>query len=378
MTSKARFASEGAVVMVAALLGVWAAGADVSWFERHVAPRYCIDAATWPWHLVRAGAVGVALLLALVVRPQLGRAVATWPARELAVTGAGVAVGLVAALGVGELLLRRIQWDDRAAAEHEELPPGDLDPRLGWTFRPSLARTFDVDGRPVEYAINARGERAVRPDDDGDPDAPTLLVAGESIAFGYELGWEETFPALVGRALGLQVVNVGVPAYGTDQAYLRILDALPRLSRPRLVVLVFVPQEIRRNISPARRHLVVGGDGALVPVPAATGLGAWRLTRLWRDEPYHGEEPIRVTRAILLATAAAVRARGAEPLFLITNYGAACRGDWMVGRLFAGLPHLRVDLDHGDVHSRTDPHPNARGARKLADAIVRSITVRSR
>ena len=377
MASKARLASEGAVVVAAGLLALWAASADVSWFERHVAPRYCIDLPTWPWHAARAAAVALALFLALVVRSRLGRAVATWPGRELALTSVGIAIGLVAALGVGELVLRRIQWDERAAAEHQELPPGDLDPRLGWTFRPSLTRTFDADGRPVEYAINARGERAPRPDDAGDPDAPTLVVAGESIAFGYELEWSETLPALVGRALGLQVINLGVPAYGTDQAYLRILDALPRLSRPRLVVLVFVPQEIRRNISPARRRFVVGDDGSLVPARAATGLGAWRLTRLWHDEPFHDDEPIRLTRAILLATAAAVRARGAEPLFLVTNYGPACRGQWMIGRLFADLPHVRVDLDAEDVYSRTDPHPNTRGARKLANAIVRSVTARS-
>jgi hypothetical protein len=49
----------------------------------------------------------------------------------------------------------------------------------------------------------------------------------------------------------------------------------------------------------------------------------------------------------------------------------------MIGRLFADLPHLRVDLDEDDVYSRADPHPNARGARKLANAIVRSITARS-
>ena len=49
----------------------------------------------------------------------------------------------------------------------------------------------------------------------------------------------------------------------------------------------------------------------------------------------------------------------------------------MIGRLFADLPHMRVELEAEDVHSRTDSHPNARGARKLANAIVRSVTARS-
>jgi hypothetical protein len=371
MTSKARLASETAVVVVAVLLGVWAAGADLAWFERHVAPRYCIDLPTWPWQAVRAVAAGIALLLVLVVRPRIGRVVATWPARELAVTSAGVVVALVAALGVGELVLRRIRWDDRQASEHDDLPGGQPDARLGWTFRPSQTRS--VGG--VEYAIDEHGDRAPRAGARVDAAAPALVVTGESAAFGFELAWDETFPALVGRALGLQVVNVAVPAYGTDQAYLRMVDALPRLAAPRLVVLVFVPQEIRRNISPIRAHFVVGADGALSQVPAATGLAAWRLPRLFGDEPFHGAEPIRLTRAILDAAAGAARARGAEPLFVVTNYGPACRGDdpYMVRQLFAGLPHVRVELTDADIFSPADPHPNPRGAKKIAEAVLGAV-----
>src|SRR5262249_33681722 len=187
--------------------------------------------------------------------------------------------------------------------------------------------------------------------------------------------WEDTFPALVGRALGLQVVNVSVPAYGTDQAYLRLAEALPRLSRPRVVVFVFVPQEIRRNVSPVREHFAVGPDGALARVAAATGLAGWRLARVWSDEPFHGDEAIRVTRAILVAAAEAARARGAEPLFVVTNYGRRCAGDdpWMVRELFAGLPHVRVELDDADVFSAYDPHPNPRGSRKIADAVLAAV-----
>ncbi len=371
MTSKARYASEAAVVVVALLLAVWGASADLAWFERHVAPRYCIDLPTWPWQAMRATAIAVGLILVVVVRPRLGRAVASWPARELAVTWVMVAVALAAALGVGELLLRRVRWDDRTASEHDDLPAAQPDARLGWTFRPGQTRSFG----PVEYVIDERGDRVARAGQSIDPAAPALVVTGESIAFGFDLAWDDTFPVLVGRALGLQVVDVAVPAYGTDQAYLRLADALPRLARPRLVVLVFVPQQIRRNVSPVREHFVVAGDGTLARVPPATGLAAWRLARLGSDEPFHGDEPIRVTRAILVAAAQAARARGARPLFVVTNYGRPCRGDdpWMVRELFAGLPHVRVELTDADIVSPADPHPNPRGARKIADAILAAV-----
>jgi hypothetical protein len=372
MTPKARLASEAAIVVVAALIVTWAAVAGVGWFERHVAPLYCVAGPIGPWQAVRVVAVAVALVLVVVVRPRLGRAVAAWPKRELAVTGVGIAVALVAALGLGELILRRIKWDDRTASEKNDLPEAPADPRMGWAFRPGQTRTVTAYGRAIEYAIGDRGERVARPGAVADATLPTLIVAGESIGFGYELSWDETFPVLAGQALGLQAVNLSVPAYGTDQVYLAIVDALPRFDRPSVVVVVFVPQEIRRNVAPIRPHFAVDASGALVRVPAASGLAAWRLLRLAGDEPIHGDAAMRVTRALLVATAQAVRARGARPLFLVTNYGAPCRGDppWMMTELFDGLPTVHVDLDDADVFSPRDPHPNARGAGKLAEAIV--------
>jgi hypothetical protein len=372
MGRKARFAIEATMVLLAVLVAAWAVAADPRWFERHVAPRYCIDRPVGAWHLVRAAAIGFSLVLAFLVRPWLGRVVARTRGRDLAATLVGSALAVVAALGLGELMLRHVKWDD--AIVGPGIPDVQADPRLGWKLRPN--RILRVDrghaGASVSYAVNARGERAAHVEDLPDPAAPTLVVAGESIAMGYGLDWDDTFAARVGRALGLQVVNLGAPAYGNDQAYLRLLEALPQLSQVRLVVIVFVPVQIRRNISPSRPHLVVAADGTLAPAPAATGLAAWRLGRLVHDEPYHGDDAVAVTRAILLATAQAVRAHGAEALFLITNYGAACLDPEPPAQeqLFAGLPHVRVDLDGTDMFSARDQHPTARGARKLADAIL--------
>jgi hypothetical protein len=79
------------------------------------------------------------------------------------------------------------------------------------------------------------------------------------------------------------------------------------------------------------------------------------VARLLRQLPYRGDEPLRVTAAILRATAEAARARGAFPLFVVTNYGASCLRDehgeaWVVDELFVrqALPFVRVDLDPED------------------------------
>jgi hypothetical protein len=358
----ARLAVSAAAALAGLALALLAVRADRAWFGRHVAPTYCAAAVpAWPILAARAGAVAVALLLVLVVRPRLARV----PARELLATAVLILPALALALGAGELILRRVQWEDRLPRE----VPMTADPRLGWVPTPGRA-SVTRGARSLTYTVDAQGARVAG--DAEDAAAPTLVVAGESIAFGFGLDWDETFGAIAGRALGLRVVDVAAPAYGADQAYLRLADALPRLVRPELVVFLFVAKQIRRDVSPARPHLVLGADGRLELAPAASGLAAWRLARLVSDEPYHGDAGLRVTRAVLVAADAAARARGARPLFVLTNYGPACppEADGIVGGLFAGLPVVRVELDAGDVIGPDDPHPSARGARKLAEAIL--------
>ena len=253
------------------------------------------------------------------------------------------------------------------------------DPRLGWSYFPGRTTWVRERDRRVSYAIDADGDRAAAEGDHPDPERPTILVAGESIAFGYGLPYDETFPALVGRALGVQVVNLAVVGYGSDQAHLRVLEALPRFRRPLAVVTLFLPDQLKRNVEPWRPRLGVGPDGALVPVPASRGP---RLTRLLQQLPYHGDEAVRVTAAILRATAAEARARGAVPLFVVTNYGPACRRDdgeeaWIVDELFVrqALPFVRVDLDPEDwLPGAFERHPSLRGTRKIAAAVERALT----
>ena len=251
--------------------------ADVTVYERHVAPGYCVEPTGAPWWFLalRVALVLLAIALVVVVRPRVrGAPASAW---------LGVAIAVVASLGVSELVLRRLWRDDRDPTVRRDLPEATPDPRLGWAFRPSQTRGT--------YAIDAHGDRARTAGDVVDPARPTLVVAGESIAFGEGLAWDDTFGALVGRALELQVVNVGVPAFSSAQAHARLLDALARLEHPTRVVIVFVPQQIRRN---------------------AGGRTPWRLLRLVTDEPYHSSTPLTVTRDLLVASAAAVRAHGGE------------------------------------------------------------------
>ena len=359
-------AAQVLVVLAGLLLVVWAWRADLTWFERHVYPGYCaVSRAHSILPVVaRIASVAVAVLLFVLVRPRLAR----WAARSSAIDLALVAAAIAAALVVSELLLRRGQTGDATPLVRRDLPPATGDARLGWRFVPSRALSFVIQGRRIEYAIDADGDRASSAAAAIDPARPTIVVAGESVAFGESLPWRETFAGHLAADLGVQVMNVGVPAYGSDQAYLRTVDALARLRRPVAVVTVFVPQLVRRTAQTHRPHLELE-DGLLVPAPARS---AFALARLWRDEPYHGDRALDLSRAIVAATVRHARDHGAAPLFLVTNFGSACGEDaWLYRELFDSqhIPTARVVLGPGDTIGHGDLHPNARGARKLADAV---------
>src|SRR5262249_57669727 len=95
--------------------------------------------------------------------------------------------------------------------------------------------------KPIHYNVDGWGDRARSELSVPDPTLPTLVVTGESIAFGHGLEYEETFAAILGDRLGLQVVNVALGGYGADQAYLRLLDVLERLAHSVVVLMVFHP-----------------------------------------------------------------------------------------------------------------------------------------
>ncbi|HEY6098501.1 MAG TPA: hypothetical protein VIW03_03670 [Anaeromyxobacter sp.] len=371
--------------LAGAALAGWAVVADAHWAERHVLADACatsgaewIAARALPWI---AGALGLTAVWKLA--PALASRVERFHFRARAGPLAGIVVAVAAALGVGEVIARSMH--DRVALGGRgplpggrEAPMTRADPRLGWVYHPGRTTFTRVGDRVVAYAIDRDGHRASSSDHRADPGRPTVLFAGESIAFGYGLPYEETFPSLVGRDLGVQAVNLAVVGYGNDQAHLRVLDALPRFARPLAVVTVFIPGQMERNVESWRPRLDLGPDGALVPVPASSGP---RLARLLRELPLRGDARLRITAAILRATAEAARAHGAFPLFVVTNYGPPCLHEggeaWIVEELFVrqGLPFVRVDLDREDVlPGAFERHPAGPGARKIARAVELALS----
>ncbi|HEY2518358.1 MAG TPA: hypothetical protein VGI39_46135 [Polyangiaceae bacterium] len=374
MTAKSRWTGRAVTLLlaaVAAALLFWAWRAELTWFCR----RWGLEARHA--YFASIGRVLAALLAALLVavaRP-LGRAASRTGARESLFTVLRYSVALGAALVAGELGARALHLPrTKDPAETAGVSLGERHPRYGWVFKASQVLVTRVGGRDVELALNAEHDRARSIDRAYDLGAETILFAGESITAGHGLAWDETYPALVGLALGAQVVDLGVDGYGSDQAFLRLADTLPRFERPSAVVTFFIPTMVDRL---ARiDHPRVEFDGLEVKVlPPDVG---WRRLHLvqafYGAFEYRDEGTIARAAEVVRETARLAKARGARPLFVAPFLGVGPRQDgYLVDVLFRqqGLPVIEPDIQY--VRLPGDYHPNAESTRLLADAVVHAL-----
>jgi hypothetical protein len=354
------------VATAGAALLAGAAAANQRWLDRHFLPSFLLSR---EWSvaietLVRLVIGAIGAWLAMVARPRVGRFVARTPARAVHVT-----VAAVLALGASEALLGRVHLQPTEWQSPREEPRRRPDQRLGWTFVPFHTGQRRVAGRMVDYAFDAAGYRVRRVEERVDPERPTIVFTGESVMVGQGLTWEETVPAQVGSMTGIQVANLAVHGFSTDQAYLRLESDLPRFRRPVAVVALFWVQAFARNLDRDRPHL---GPGLVWQPPVRQ----WRLESLARSlVPYHAEdvieEGIAVTREVLHAAVALARARGATPLIVEPRFGREGEAAENLRRRIvdAGLPYVLVDIDPA-WRLPWDRHPDARAARAIAAAIT--------
>ncbi len=148
-------------------------------------------------------------------------------------------VGLIT-LGLLEVALRvgftAILGDLRAAILTSEQFFFQTDPATGWSLRPGVSGTFTNGVYRGTAHVDARGVRLNDASTTFQPGAPTTFLIGDSNAAGFEVGDNQTIAALLEqrqRAAGhaVNVVNLGVRSYGTDQAVLRArayADLAPR------------------------------------------------------------------------------------------------------------------------------------------------------
>jgi hypothetical protein len=329
---------------------------------------------------LRIGATVVGALLLLAATPLTYRWAHRRSPGEVVGSIGAIVAAVVAAFGVSELVRRHHERRNTVVrVEKHNTTSGRFDPRYGYVLNPHQSTRVNAAGREIEEIIDLDGNRAADMNHRADPTRPTIFIAGESVGFGYGIPYEDTFGALIERETGIQVVNLSLPGFGIDQAYLRLSDTLPRFSHPVAVIVPFLPTQLTRAGDRARErpHLVVGKDEQLTLAP---GQPIWQLSRLWHDQPYHSNDAFDTMRVLLPAMRTKIESVGARPLFVIfdTLYCAPGEGlntPWMIHELFdvPQLPYVHENTANEEVLSPTDRHPNERVNRRLADTLERTL-----
>lgn len=148
------------------------------------------------------------------------------------------------------------------------------DPASHWSLRPGLDRVvpFAQEGRSFRVQTSADGYR-----DDPLPDGGLWVAAmGCSTTFGWGVEAAQAWPALLEQALGVPVLNGGVPGYSTHQALRSVGPVLA--AEPALVIYAYLVRDAQLAPRPddqavptpwlGRRHLVRLLSGLLRGGPA--------------------------------------------------------------------------------------------------------------
>jgi hypothetical protein len=272
-----------------------------------------------------------------------------------------------------------------------------FDPELGWVYvaNRSTVQTFGTDPRDIEMHFSSIGSRVRFPEKRLDPSAPTVIFVGCSVTMGHGLFYEETVAGVLEAmpAFPLQIINLGVQGYGTDQALL-LLKRYFRRFNTKVVVYGFICDHLRRNANYDRRHIYYRGRFlGTKPLFALRSDGTLYLKkeprkyedlhnspRLWAIAQIvmakYGPKPTPdLTRALVQEMRHYVSSQGAT--FVLLDWSWECIND----DYFRGMNLNRVNLaDKAPSGWRTwtvpgDPHPevksNRYAARRLFDELKR-------
>jgi len=153
-------------------------------------------------------------------------------AAEWALAGVS-ALTVILAAGLAEVGLRAAEpsFLRHSRVEH----PHVYDEAYGWALRRG-ARYAGRDGETI--TVNHDGYRGRRHPRAPTPGVTRVVMLGDSVTFGTGVGDGETFSHLLDARPDLEVLNLGVDGYGTDQELIR-LEREGLAFGPQVVILNF-------------------------------------------------------------------------------------------------------------------------------------------
>lgn len=144
------------------------------------------------------------------------------------------------------------------------------DKDIGWTAEPGTTKHHKNTylGFDVTYQINNNGFRGPSYDEHKPTGIYRVMVLGDSNGFGWGISEDKHFAAIINSKLkNVQVVNLSLSGYGTDQEYLRFLKE-GIAYKPDLVIVQVTPNDFDEiqysffNQKPKPQFLVTN-EGAL-------------------------------------------------------------------------------------------------------------------
>lgn len=247
-------------------------------------------------------------------------------------------------------------------------PVGLFEPDAERTFRlsPNYSGTYLKGGKRFHVRTNAAGFRDPREFSALDAKRPRILAIGDSFVFGMPVSRDEAFVGVIESTLaeepgnkGWQVLNLGVPSYGTFQEAIVLETFAPQL-RPRAVLVGFyVGNDFEDNTFPAdaSRYRVHGGIQVTQQAASAAAerfgeIGFQFNMLLVRSATYHfirhrlasvKTKPPKVRSAVSVERTATALAR-------IQQYCAAQN----IGLLVLIVPEKRDVVEAEDAIARLD------------------------
>jgi hypothetical protein len=278
----------------------------------------------------------------------------------------------------------------RGPARAESAAFFEYDPDLGWRGRPDARGRFVGWEFTSEVRLNARGFRDRDVPADKPPDIFRVVVLGDSITWGHGVEQAERYSDVLGEALrrgglSVEVVNLAVSGYGTDQEFL-LWEREGRRYCPDLVLLGLYENDPRENAVAAqgrypKPYFRLAADGVLslenVPVPRVADWaamepepGGWmwlrRQVRLWAALAFV-REALRPTGANLSGPSVAPPGSTALTAALIRRLASSVAE---AGSMFAVIvlpdlyysPTTMMTVTEGGVDAVLDLTPSFRRA----------------
>lgn len=311
--------------------------------------------------------------------------------KELLIAAVMVVVSIGSSVVSAEGIARLLHLPFQPQYTPSETALARFDFELGWSYIPnqSVTQEFGTDHRKVPMYFDDLGCRVRKAGDRSSRSAPTALFVGDSYTFGHGVTYNESF---VGRLASmpnfpLQVVNLGVQAYGTDQSLLLLKRQFKNFNT-KLVVFTLTSMQIRRNELYDRRiqqphSLFVGTkptfalrpDGSAYLAKTAVEFKDYSYSHLWAIfqmfELRYGPKPnVRLTRALIQEMSDFVESHGAK--FVVLDWyddeGFPWGLDVDVIRVTANAP---PEFDGWTIPG--EGHPDARAHFYVSELVAKKL-----